>query len=257
MVLRGEDAWRIVRPMTRRAAVLALVLALIAAAAPAREPVTVFAAASLRGALEELAATHDAPVQLSFGGSGTIARQVAAGAPVDLVVLASPLWMDWLVAQGAVAPEAVRMIAGNALVLIGPADAPPLPWLEELPARLGTGRLAMGHREAVPAGSYARQWLQAAGVWEALEDRLAETDNVRAALALVLRGQAPLGIVYASDARATEGVAVLAEAPPGAHDPILYPAAALTDGGAAFLALITGARGREALARHGFLPVQP
>ncbi len=236
-------------------------LALLAAlAAPLRAdpaPVTVFAAASLRGVLEEIAAGYGAPVTLSYGGSGTMARQVAAGAPADLAILASPEWMNWLVAQAVPSLGPPRMVAGNALVVIGVAGAPDLRDPAELSTRLGQGRLAMGQRDAVPAGSYARQWLVNAGLWDALEPKLAETDDVRAALALVARGQAPLGVVYATDARADPAVRVVYTVPSQTHDPILYPAAALSPAGEAFLAYLATPEAARAFAARGFTPVTP
>lgn len=241
--------------MTRLAALFIAVWGAVATSSAAAERVTVFAAASLRGALEEIAAGTPNEVSLSFGGSGTMARQVAAGAPADVVVLASTLWMDWLVSEGVIAVDEAVFVATNRLVLIGPQGAAALDNLADLPARLGNQRLAMGHREAVPAGTYARQWLEAAGLWDAVQDQLAETDNVRAALSFVARGAAPLGIVYASDALAEPAVKVLWQVPPSAHEAIQYPAAALTPKGHAFLANLTSARAAAIFASHGFTPV--
>lgn len=241
--------------MTRVAAILILIWSLAAAASAAAERVNVFAAASLRGALEEIAADVPGDVSLSFGGSGTMARQVAAGAPADVVVLANTLWMDWLVREDITAAQAAVPIASNRLVVIGAAEAEALTAPSDLPARLGDARLAMGHRSAVPAGAYARQWLETAGLWEALKDNLAEADSVRAALAFVARGAAPLGIVYASDAMAEPAVKVLWDIPPLHHDAILYPAAALTPEGEIFLKHLTSPEAAAIFAAHGFAPV--
>lgn len=244
--------------MTRFLAFLALLVSL--SALPARaEPLTVFAAASLQGALDEIAASHPEPLRLSYGGSGTLARQIAAGAPVDAVILAHPRWLDWLATDAGVTLTARRVIASNRLVLIAPPGTAPLeePDADSLLAALAGGRLAMGERSAVPAGLYARDWLAHIGAWEALEPHLAETDNVRAALALVARRAAPLGIVYASDALAEPGVVVIHTVPEGSHDPITYPAAALTPAGTRFLEALATPRAAEVLARHGFLPVTP
>ena len=240
--------------MTRLAALCLAALVGFAPALAAQGAVSVFAAASLRGVLEDLAGGTGIPMRLSLGGSGTIARQVAAGAPADVVVLASPEWMAWLADQGVLADRTPVAVAGNRLVLVAQAGAAPLASLAELPDRLGPDRLAMGHRSAVPAGQYAVEWLRGAGLWDSLQDRLAETDNVRAALALVARGQAPLGIVYASDAQAESAVAVLLEAPADSHAPILYPAVALTPAGEKILALLLSPPGAAAFARHGFTP---
>lgn len=242
--------------MTRFAAIFILIWSAIAPSSTKAEQVTVFAAASLRGALEEIAAGAPGNLNLSFGGSGTMARQVAAGAPADVVILANMLWMDWLVAQGSVAEGAAVSVASNRLVLIGPRDAAPLERLSDLPERLGRGRLAMGHRHAVPAGTYARQWLENAGLWDAVQDYLAETDNVRAALAFVARGAAPFGVVYASDAAAEPAVRVLWQVSPASHDPILYPAAALTLQGERFLTRLITGDAASVFAAHGFAPVR-
>lgn len=216
------------------------------------ERITVFAAASLRGVLEDVAALSQDEVILSFGGSGTMARQVAAGAPADVIMLASPLWMDWLAEQGVAGATNPAIVARNALVVIGPAGAAPLDGPEDLVARLQGNRLAMGQRDAVPAGAYAQTWLRAAGLWEDLSAHLAETDNVRAALALVARGETPLGIVYATDAAAEPGVSVLYEVPAQLTGPILYPAVALNAAGAPFLDLLVSTQVRAVFARHGF-----
>ncbi|MEP3685510.1 MAG: molybdate ABC transporter substrate-binding protein [Sulfitobacter dubius] len=220
----------------------------------AEAPLTVFAAASLRGALEEIAAAFPAPLILAYGGSGTMARQVAAGAPADVVLLANNDWMDWLADQGITAAEEAQIIARNHLVLIAPAGTAPLSQSADLSARLGpTGRLAMGQRDAVPAGSYARDWLTHDGMWEGLQSQLAETDNVRAALALVARGDTPFGVVYASDAHAEGDVQIVYEVPADTHAPITYPAAALTPAGAALVAFLTTEQAQAILVDHGFL----
>ena len=234
--------------------------ALWAAASPAwadSKRVTVFAAASLRGVLEEVAQGYDAPLSLSFGGSGTMARQVAAGAPADLVILANTDWMDWLVQQGIVPAHNAQIVAGNRLVVIGAPEAPDLTTPQDLVGRLGSDRLAMGQRDAVPAGIYARQWLSHVGLWDQLQGQLAETDNVRAALALVARQETPLGIVYASDATADPKVRTLYQIDPATHDPITYPSAALSPQGAALLSHMRTPALQTLFADHGFQPAPP
>ncbi|MEQ6201413.1 molybdate ABC transporter substrate-binding protein [Sulfitobacter sp. HNIBRBA2951] len=234
---------------------LALLLTLAPLALGA-QPVTVFAAASLRGALSEIAHSYDADVTLSFAGSGTLARQVAAGAPVDVVVLAHPEWMDWLEGRGLTKPATRVDVAGGRLVLIGPAGASTLeaPDTDTLRMALGNGRLAIGQRDAVPAGSYARDWLRHIGAWEAMIPHLAETDNVRAALALVAAGAAPLGVVYASDAAAEPRVSLRYAIPADTHAPIRYPAAATTDAGRGFLDHLQSSEARAIFTAHGFAP---
>tara|TARA_R110002049_G_scaffold23781_6_gene84663 strand:- start:46447 stop:47178 length:732 start_codon:yes stop_codon:yes gene_type:complete len=216
---------------------------------------TVFAAASLRGVLEDLAEVAPMPLTLAFGGSGTMARQVATGAPADVVILASADWMLWLVGQGTPMADAPRDVARNRLVVIAADGSAPLKQAGDLTARLAGGRLAMGQRDAVPAGSYARQWLIDAHLWDALRGQLAETDNVQAALALVARGDAPFGVVYASDALAEPAVSVVWAIPADAHDPITYPAGALSEAGAAVVDYLTSAPAQAVFARHGFAPV--
>ena len=223
--------------------------ATLAAPAIAQGPLRVFAAASLKPPLDEIAAAWDGPVALSYAGSGTVARQVAAGAPADVVVLAAVDWMDWLMERAALGPR--RIVARNALAFAGAAGAPPMDLTPDaLTARLGEGRLAMGDPLSVPAGRYGEEALRSLGLWDAARSRLLLTENVRAALAYVARGDVPLGLVYRSDA-ADPGVAVVAGVPADAHAPILYPGAASARG-EPFLNAVAG--GRDVFAAHGFGP---
>lgn len=198
--------------MIRIFGVFTIICATLASAGAARSdaPVTIFAAASLRGALEAALDGSGIDARVSYGGSGTMARQVAQGAPADVVILANVAWVDWLEENGHIAVSTRTDLLGNRLVLVGPRGAADLGELnaDTLLERLDAGRLAVGHTEAVPAGIYAQEWMQAAGFWEALRPQLAETENVRAALALVSRGEVPLGVVYASDAQADPGVRI-------------------------------------------------
>jgi len=230
--------------------------ALLPTLTQAEQPsVTVFAAASLRGALDEVARGYDGDVALSFGGSGTMARQIDAGAPADVVLLAAPVWMTWLRDRGAVKSDAVVDLLGNSLVVIAPTDSNIAPDPADLAGALGDARLAMGQRDAVPAGIYAREWLEATGQWDAIAPHLAETDNVRSALALVARAETPLGVVYRTDALADPQVRILYDIPQETHSPITYPAAALSDSGAAFMAHLQSDDARAVFARHGFKPL--
>ncbi|MFN3209623.1 MAG: molybdate ABC transporter substrate-binding protein [Roseovarius sp.] len=239
---------------------LTIVCTVVAAAGHARadDPVTIFAAASLRGALEAALDGAAADVRISYGGSGTMARQVAQGAPADVVILANVSWMDWLEEQDLLAGESRLDLLGNRLVLIGPEGAEPLtrPDAEGLLGRLDGGRIAVGQTEAVPAGIYAREWMQAAGLWEALRPHLAETENVRAALALVSRGETPLGVVYASDAQADTGVVVLHAIDEEMHAPILYPMARVagrdSDAARTVVARLQSKSAADAFAARGF-----
>lgn len=233
--------------------ILAATLICVASAPALARDLTVFAAASLRGALDEVAALSDTPVAISYGGSGAMARQVAQGAPADVVVLANPQWMVWLQDQGVVAADLPVTLLTNTLVLIG-NDGPALPDpdADALLARLGDRRLAIGQRQAVPAGIYARAWLEHIGAWDRLVPHLAEVENVRAALALVARGDAPLGVVYGSDALADPKVTVLWQIPDDQHPPITYPAAALSPEGAQFMQILRSPQAAEIFKKHGF-----
>ncbi len=226
------------------------------------EGVTVFAAASLKTALEEIAADFEGAVTFSFAGSSVLARQVAAGAPADVVMLANVTWMDWLAGQNAIVPETRRDLLGNRLVLVANSAEPPGRAFDLLKGGdvFSGYRMAMGLVEAVPAGIYGRQALVSLGLWESVRDDIVQTDNVRAALALVALGEVPLGIVYASDAQAEPRVMILAEFQADSHDPIVYPAA-LTDGAgkqaARFLDYLSSAEARRVFEDHGFAVPTP
>jgi molybdate transport system substrate-binding protein len=160
--------------------------------------------------------------------SATLARQIEHGAPADLFVSASTEWMDHLEAYALVTPSSRQVLVGNSLVLVAHArDAAPLDLAAEasLSERLGSGRLAVGDPAHVPAGRYAREALDALGLWAHVAARLAPAGDVRAALALVERGEAPLGVVYATDAEASDGVTVVASFPAESHSPVWYPMA--------------------------------
>ena len=196
----------------------------------------IFAAASLQGPLDQLATQQDATSTISYGGSGTLARQISLGAPADVVILANEIWANWLVDRGHVTGPA-RALMSNRLVVIAPAGASPLGAgdTDTLRRALGDGRLAMGQHQSVPAGIYAQAWLTQIGAWDILQPHLAQTENVRAALALVARGETPLGIVYASDAQASDAVTVVWDVPSDQHPPILYIGLGLTPLGDTFL----------------------
>ncbi|MGJ8546930.1 MAG: molybdate ABC transporter substrate-binding protein [Sulfitobacter sp.] len=231
-----------------------IALSIFCLGAAARAETVIFAAASLRGVLEEVFAGQE-DLRIAYGGSGVMARQVAAGAPADAILLAHPQWAAWLVTQGRVEAGAVQEFAANSMVLVARAgsDIPDFGTgvtAADLQAALGGGRFAMGQRGAVPAGRYAMQWLQHLGAWETLAAQLAETDDVRAALALVALGAAPLGAVYRSDAAAEPRVRIVAQAGPGAHDKVRYVGAGLNPAGQAALAQVQAAG--DVFARHGF-----
>ncbi|WP_299307398.1 molybdate ABC transporter substrate-binding protein [uncultured Croceicoccus sp.] len=233
--------------------------------APATGPI-VLAASSMTEALTAAANVwaargHARPV-LSFAASSALARQLQEGAPADLFVSADEEWMDVLQQGGHIREESRRVIAGNALVLIasaGAADAGAVDLRDPVAlsnALGGAGRLAMADPVAVPAGRYGRAALVAMNLWDGVAKRIAPAQNVRAALALVERGAAPLGITYATDAAASDRVRIVARFPGSSHPAIRYPAAIPTlsrnGDAAAFLDFLTGAEGQAILRARGF-----
>lgn len=240
-------------------AALALMLAL---ALPARaEPLLVFAAASLKGPLDQVIAGFEAATgeaaRASYAGSGALARQIDQGAPADVAILAGGYLADWLEQEGRVAPGGRVALLGNRLALIAhDAAAVAVEPALDLPALLGDGRLAMALVDAVPAGVYGAQALRALGLWADVADRVAQADNVRAALALVALGAAPLGLVYATDAQAEPRVCVLGVFPEESHDPIRYPALVIAGrdhpATARFMAWLTGPQARAVFDAAGF-----
>lgn len=247
-----------VRPMSRPL-LLAACLCLAGPPALAAE-ITVFAAASLKTAMDRLAPAWEAAtgdrVTVALAGSSALARQIQRGAPADVFVSANVDWMDLLEAEGLIAAESRRDLLGNRLALVARAPARPLD-PADLPQALGQGRLAMALVEAVPAGIYGRAALEALGLWEELAPRVAQADNVRAALALVATGAAPFGIVYATDAAAEPRVSAVATFPEGSHPPIVYPAALVAGAdpaAAAFLDWLAGPEAGAVFADLGFAP---
>jgi molybdate transport system substrate-binding protein len=209
---------------------IAAAFALAGAAAAAEQPVTVFAAASLTDALKAAAARWQGqgrgPVVLSFGSSSAIAKQVEAGAPADIFASADEKWMKYLSDGNLMDAATIHRPVGNDLVMIAPADSTTSITIApsfDLVGALNGGRLSIGDPKGVPAGTYAKQALTKLGVWEAVELHTAPAENVRAALALVQRGEAPLGIVYSTDAHGAKGIKVIATFPDDSHDPIVYP----------------------------------
>lgn len=236
---------------------LALPLAALPAAA---DQVTVFAAASLKNALDEIAADfiaetgHD--VAISYAGSNALARQIIEGAPADLFISANVEWLDQVEAQGLV--DSRTDLLGNRLVLIGHGDAEPvqISAATDLAAMLDGGKLAMAMVDSVPAGQYGKAALETLGLWDDLRDDVAQSDNVRAALMLVSTGEAPLGIVYATDAAAGDNVTIIGEFPQDSYPPITYPAALLDQAedqaDRDFFQALGGSAAAEIFARHGF-----
>lgn len=244
-------------------------LALLAAAMPApaaaqaRDGVAIYAAASLKDALDRLLTTREkqtnVTVKVVYAASSTLARQIERGAPADIFISADTAWMDYL-AQRKILRDGSRVnLLTNRLVLIATAGhASDLAIGAKFPltAALGNDRLAMADPDSVPAGKYGRAALQALGVWHEVSRKIAPTENVRAALALVARGEAPFGIVYASDAIAEPKVRVQGEFPAQSHAPIIYPAAIIAESrsseAAALLHFLRSAQARAVWRTHGF-----
>jgi molybdate transport system substrate-binding protein len=200
----------------------------------AGQSVTVFAAASLKTALDDIAAQWrketGRTARISYAASGPLAKQIEAGAPADIFISADVAWMDYAAARKLIKPETRRNLLGNALVLVAPADSKQQPMeinaQTDLTGFLGAdGRLAMGQPRSVPAGAYAQNALTSLGLWDKVKDRIAQTESVRATLLFVARGEAPAGIVYRSDAHAERHVKVLGTFPESSHPPIVYPIA--------------------------------
>lgn len=232
-------------------------------ATPSSPAATVFAAASLSDAVTELGRRYQLEtgrvLRLSFASSSTLARQIENGAAAEIFLSADEEWMVYLDERSLVVRDTWSRPIGNRLVLVAPADRAHSISLEkraDLLAHLGDGRLATGDPAHVPVGRYAREALEHLGSWSALEPRLARAENVRAALALVERGEAPLGIVYATDARAARSVRIVAEFPAASHAPIRYSFAILAgherDEVRAVLAFLISARSLEVFRSHGF-----
>ena len=229
-------------------------------------PLTVFAAASLKDAMDEAGTAWQRrsgqDVRNAYAASSALARQIQQGAPADVFISADTDWMDWLQQRALIDAATRGDLLGNRLVLIAPADSAAKP----LALRKGThllpllgkdGRIALAATASVPAGKYAKAALETLGMWTALQPRAAEAENVRAALLLVSRGEAPLGVVYASDAKADPGVRVLATFPASSHPPIVYPvariAASRNPQAAAFVRWLGSKDAAAIFRRHGFI----
>lgn len=262
---------------SRRSILVGLLLSVVAfggvATAPSRaeepKPLLVFAAASLKNALDEAALGFHAATQnrvaVSYAATSALARQIEAGAPADIVIAADLDWMDYLQARALIDPASRSNLLSNSLVLIAPSGGPSdakstialVPGVD-LAASLGDGRLAVAETQAVPAGRYAKAALTALGAWLSVEGRLAEAENVRAALMLVARGEAPLGIVYRTDTQDEPAVQIVATFPDSSHPPILYPAARVSASlhrqADEFLVYLRSEEGAAIFARHGFTP---
>ena len=246
---------------------LAAAALFIAQAVPAQaRSVTVFAAASLKDALDEIDAQYQAKggtkaAAISYAATPALARQIESGAPADIFISADLAWMDYLEKRRLVRPGTRINLLRNDIVLIAPADStatvtigPKFP----LAKLLRDGRLAMADPDSVPAGKYGRAALETLDVWPSVKDRIARAENVRAALNFVSRGEAPLGVVYRSDAVADRRVRVMGAFPADTHPPIIYPAALLVGGRSPaaekYFDFLTSNEAKGIFKRHGFAP---
>jgi len=236
-----------------------------AGAAGTEAAITVFGAASLTNVLQDLGdgftAQTSIPVRFSFAASSALAKQIENGAPADVFFSADIEWMDYLQERNLIQPATRHDVVGNRLVLIAPSDATvnlKIAVNFPLAATLGKGRLAMGDPDSVPVGRYAKQALTRLSVWDSVVDRLIRADSVRSALSFVDRGEAPLGIVYETDALVDKHVRIVDTFPADSHSPIIYPLALTSHASAdaaKFTAYLRGPAGDAAFVHYGFKPL--
>jgi len=252
---------------SRRSVLAALALSitalLVQAKAAEDKAITVFAAASMKNALDEVDAlfTKQSSINVaaSYAASSALMKQIEQGAPADIFLSADIQWMDYGVTQNLIKKDSRENLLGNRLVLIASKDskidkvtiAPGF----DLPGLIGNGRIATGDVRSVPAGLYAKAALEKLGVWSSVEPKLAMAEDVRAALALVARGEVPLGIVYETDAKVDPSVKIVGLFPEDSHPPIIYPVA-MTEKAkpdtAKYLACLTAPEAKAIFERYGF-----
>lgn len=248
-------------------AALASVPILARASAAQDSDVVVFAAASLKTALDEISTAWQRDTGkkaiVSYAASSALARQIEQGAPADLFISADLDWMDYVEQRKLIKSDTRTNLLGNRIVLIAPKDSRVSARIEPgfaLAALLGTGRLAMADTNAVPAGKYGKAALEALGVWNTVQDKVAQAENVRAALLLVSRGEAPLGIVYQTDAAADPNVRIIDAFPANTHPAIVYPVALTADSrnadAAALLTYLKSAKARPLFEKQGFTVIE-
>lgn len=251
--------------MTRRCWLgLAIALSLLPTLAQAQSSVVIFAAASMKNALDEVAATWakdtgKAAPKIAYAASSALARQMEQGAPADLFISADLDWMNYVEGKNLIRNGTRFDLLGNKIVMIAPRDSGTTTLAitgPDLTKALAGGKLAMGNVAAVPAGKYGKAALEKLGAWNAVKDSIAQADNVRAALILVARGEAPLGVVYSTDAAAEPSVKIVATFPADSHPAIIYPAALTRDSknadASAFLDFLRSAKARTAFEKQGF-----
>lgn len=248
---------------------LSVMVAATTAPLHAEEKVTVFAAASLKNALDAINASWkadaDGQATTSYASSSALAKQIEEGAPADVFISADLDWMKYLSDKKLTKADTELKLLGNRIVLVAPADAARDVTIArdfDLAGLVGDGKLAMGDVKAVPAGKYGKAALETLGVWASVEGKVAQAENVRAALKLVATGEAPYGIVYATDAVAEPGVKVVGIFPEDSHPPIVYPVGILAgtqnaDAAAAYLKYLQGAKAKALFEQQGFTVLAP
>jgi molybdate transport system substrate-binding protein len=245
-----------------------VLLALGPVRAAKADDIVVFAAASLKNALDDTAHAFEhqsgASVKISYAASSQLAKQIESGAPADIFISADLAWMDYVQKRNLIQPATRRNLLGNRLVLVAPAGSGVKIDIEpgfDLVGMLKGGRLAMADPASVPAGKYGKAALEKLGVWQTVAPHVAGAENVRAALLFVDRKETPLGIVYATDAAADPGVEIAGVFPEDTHPPIIYPvaltAASKNPMAAKFLGFLEGAAARSAFEKQGFTMLQP
>ena len=253
----------------RHGALWVLLAAGIAAGPPAMAAdVTVFAAASLKNALDAVGAAWTAATgkeaAISYAASSALAKQIEEGAPADVFISADVPWMDYLSERDLVKVDTIVELLGNRLVLVVPAASDASVEIGhgfDLLGALGDGRLAMGQVDSVPAGKYGKEALTSLGIWDQVEGHVAQAENVRAALALVATGEAPFGIVYETDANAEKAVRIVGVFPEDSHAPIVYPAAITAEAksaeAAAFMEFLRSEAAATRFEKEGFTVLAP
>ncbi len=243
---------------------LLIIVLLLAPLTAHAQALTVFAAASLTDAFKDISTAWEKaghmPLRLSVGASSTLARQIEQGAPANVFASADEKWMDYLADRKLIAADTRKDLLGNDVVLIVPANKPQhvviAPGFDLLGLLGADGRLAVGDPAHVPVGLYAEQSLRKLGMWDAVQSRLARAEDVRAALRFVELGEAPAGIVYATDAAVSTGVRIAGTFPDNTHDPVAYPFAVLKTGDTAearaLMSFLEGPQAHEIFARRGF-----
>ena len=242
-------------------ATLAITLSISSAEAA---DINVFAAASMKGALDEIGAAYKTKsgngIVATYAATGTLAKQIEAAAPADVFISADEQWMDELASKNLIKGDTRKDIAGNTLVLVEGKDAKLTVKLDDLATGLGDGKLALADVASVPAGKYAKAALEKLGQWSKVEKSVVMQDNVRGALALVAKGEAKLGVVYGSDVLAEPKVEVAATFPEDTHAPIRYPAAVIAASqnadAVAFAAFLLGDEAQAIFKKDGFSNVK-